>query len=139
MSLQPSFSGDRWRISILFDFLYYFFFFSEGSVFNTTQICCCCPENSRSSGILWKKNYFLRDQYTCLHTDHFIQFNSTIKRKHLWRTFLAFKITLIFIEVPCRSLCRGLCLWWLKNKLSAHCLLPEHLAVNFPLTHFDDL
>ena len=70
----------------------YYFFFSKGSVFNTTQICCCCSENSRSSGILWTMLLFLRDQYTCLHTNHFIQFNLTIKHKHLWRTFLAFKI-----------------------------------------------
>ena len=47
--------------------------------------------------VFFEQNYFLRDQYTCLHTDHFIQlFNSTIKHKHLWRTFLALKITLIF-------------------------------------------
>ena len=90
--------------------------------------------------VFFEQNYFLRDQYTCLHTDHFIQlFNSTIKHKHLWRTFLALKITLIFIEIPCGSLCRGLCLWWQKNKLSAPYLLPEHLAINFPLTFFDDL
>ena len=90
--------------------------------------------------VFFEQNYFLRDQYTCLHTDHFIQlFNSTIKHKHLWRTFLALKITLIFIEIPCGSLCRGLCLWWQKKKLSAPYLLPEHLAINFPLTFFDDL
>ena len=91
VSFQSTFSGDRWCICILCDFLL-LFFFSKGSVFNTTQICCCCSENSRNSGILWTMLLFLRDQYTCLHTDHFIQFNLTIKHKHLWRTFLAFKI-----------------------------------------------
>lgn len=97
LSFQSTFSGDRWRICIIFGFLYYFFFFSKGSVFNTTQNCCCCSEISRSSGILWTILFFLRDRYTCLHTDHFIQFNLTIKHKHLWKTFLAFKIILIFI------------------------------------------
>ena len=88
-----------WQMTYLhlIRFLVLYFFFSKGSVFNTTQICCCCSENSRSSGILWTILLFLRDQYTCLHTDHFIQFNLTIKDKHLWRTFLASKIIVIFI------------------------------------------
>ena len=143
MSFQSTvFSGDRWCICILFDF-FLLFFFSKGSVFNTTQNCCCCSKNSRSSGILWTILLFLRDQNTCLHTDHFIQFNLTIKHKHLWRTFLAFKIIVIFIVktlweplqrvVPMmtekqaisslfasRTFCNKFCLdslWWLRDYL----------------------